>query len=147
MPLAPDGVSIAARSPLVAVAEPEPALRRKLAAALERRGCDVIEVRDGLELLEYLGEARERDEDWPQLVVAEETMPGLGGLDVLAELREAGAPMPPATILLVNEQDACPGLRLAARALGVAVVLDKPLDPVSMGWWVHRLVAALPDRR
>lgn len=130
------------RPPLVALAEPLPRLRRALSAALEARGCSVLEVQDGVELLEYLGQASTGDEDWPQLLVASEVMPGLGGLDVLSELQEAGAARPP-TILLAAR---AAGVRRAARALGVAVVLDKPPDPASMGWWVQRLVAPEPVR-
>ncbi len=131
------------RPPLVALAEPEPALRRMLADILEECGCDVLEVRDGIELLEYLGEACEGDEDWPQLLVAADDMPGLGALDVLLELRDAGSARP-ATIVLSRRP--CAGLRAAAEHLGVAVVLDDPPDRATMETWVQRLLSAAPVR-
>lgn len=131
------------RPPLVALAEPEPALRRMLAELLEGCGCDVLEVDDGVELLEYLGQACEGDEDWPQLLVTADDMPGLGGLDVLLELRDAGAARP-ATIMLSRRP--CPGLRAAAERLGVAVVLDDPPDRATMESWVQRLLTAAPVR-
>jgi CheY-like chemotaxis protein len=129
------------KPPLVALAEPEPALRAELAAELEARGCSVIELRDGVELLEFLGEVSEFDEDYPQLLVCEDIMPGLGALDVLAELRDAGSHGPPA-VLLADAPDRV--LRDEAHRLGVALVLDKPLDAATMGWWIERLAAVLP---
>lgn len=131
------------RAPLVALAEPEPALRRMLADALVGLGCDVLELQDGIELLEFLGGASERDEDWPRLLVAADALPGLGGLDVLLELRDADAARPP-TILLSRRPSE--GLRAAAERLGVAVVLDNPPDRVSMEQWVQRLLTAAPVR-
>lgn len=128
------------RPPLVALAEPEPALRAELAAELEGRGCVVVELRDGIELLEFLGEVQERDEDYPQLLVADLDLPGLGGLDVLVELRAAGAPGPTA-VLLADGADRA--LRDEAHRLGAVLVLDKPRDRASMGWWIERLAAVL----
>lgn len=129
------------RPPLVALASPEPALRRMSAEALEACGCEVLEVHDGVELLEYLARASDDDEDWPQLLVVSDEMPGLGGLDVLLELRDCGAARP-ATILLARRPFA--GLRAAAEALGVAVVLDDPPDRATMEAWVRRLVTTAP---
>lgn len=129
------------RAPLVLLAEPEPGLRAELATELEARGCTVIELRDGVELLEFLGEVSEHDEDYPQLLVTEDVMPGLCGLDVLAELHDAGYAGPPA-VLLADAPDRA--LRDEAHRLGVALVLDKPLDAATMGWWIERLAAVLP---
>jgi CheY-like chemotaxis protein len=123
------------RPPIVAVAEPDNDVRAKIVQVLEAEGCSVVEVHDGVELLEYLGEASERDEDWPDLIVAEAVMPGLTGIDALAEVR-LGHQGPPAILLADPEDlDACE----ASKGLGLTVVLDRTCAPATMGAWVERL--------
>ena len=72
----------------VLVAEDDPTLRRLLSLILRREGHEVVEARDGTELLEALAatlvDARLRPFD---LVVCEQQLPGMPGLCVLAGLR------------------------------------------------------------
>jgi len=72
----------------VLVAEDDPTLRRLLGLILRRDGHEVVEARDGSELLEALAtslvDARLPPFD---LIVCEQHLPGMPGLCVLADLR------------------------------------------------------------
>jgi CheY-like chemotaxis protein len=72
----------------VLVAEDDPTLRRLLGLILRRDGHEVVEARDGSELMEALAttlvDARLRPFD---LIVCEQHLPGMPGLCVLAGLR------------------------------------------------------------
>lgn len=64
----------------------------------------------------------------PDLIILDYMLPGLSGLEVTAELRRQGLPLP---ILMMTAYDA-PGLRLSAREAGVTELMAKPflLDEV-----------------
>lgn len=115
--LSPDQASLR-----ILVAEDDPTLRRLLAMILRHDGHQVVEARDGSELLEALAaslvDARLRPFD---LIVCEQHLPGMPGLCVLAGLRVRDA----ATgFLLLTEN---PDLQRRARELG-AVALAGPIN-------------------
>lgn len=72
---------------LLAVSEPQ--RRDALVSALVRKGVGVLEVLDGLELLELLGAELGRPGGWyPQIIFVDARLPHLDGIDALAEVRE-----------------------------------------------------------
>jgi len=115
--------SEAMRAPLkIMVAEDSGALRRLLALVLERDGHEVVEARDAGELLEALASAIVDEDGSPfDLVICEQTLPGVVGLSVLAGLRGSDRTTP--FILITGDQD----VQERARFLG-AVVLDHPFN-------------------
>jgi CheY-like chemotaxis protein len=99
------------------VAENDGALRRTLSAALRRDGHEVVEVRDGAELLEALASTLIEPVESPfDVVICQQALPGIPGLIVLAGLRSRQRPTP---FILVTDQAP---VRERARWLGAAVV-------------------------
>lgn len=110
----------------VLLAEDDAALRRLLAEVLRQDGYEVVEARDGVELLAEIDAtlvARwERSDAF--VVVADVHMPGFSGLDVLAVLRCAHCATP--VILITAFGDA--ETREEAHELGAVAVFDKPFN-------------------
>jgi DNA-binding response OmpR family regulator len=99
------------------VAEDDADLRRLLAVALRRDGHEVIEARDGAEILEALASTLIEPVASPfDVVICEQTLPGIPGLTVLAGLRSRQRATP---FILVTDQKA---VRERAGRLGAAVV-------------------------
>ena len=109
----------------ILVAEAQADLRRLLGAALRRDGHDIVEARDGAELLEALASTLIDPGASPfDLVVCEQRLPGMPGLSVLAGLRARDRATP---FVLVTDDPtiARHGLRLGATVLArldVAVI-------------------------
>ena len=100
---------------LIAGAAADP--RRLAGAALRRDGHDVVEARDGAELLEALASSLLEPDVSPfDLVVCEQTLPGMPGLSVLAGLRSRDR----ATAFVLVTEDPAIGWR--GRRLGAAVL-------------------------
>jgi CheY-like chemotaxis protein len=117
------------RVPRVLLAEDDQALRELIASALRHEGYDVVEARDGVELLGYLEAAavaagRGNGHTQVAAVVSDVRMPSLTGLDVLAVLRCAYWPVPVILITAFGDEDT----HAEARELGVNAVFDKPFD-------------------
>ncbi len=119
----------------VLVADDDPDMRRLLGVTLRRAGYDVVEARDGVDLLDQIESTIER-RDFFSVIVADINMPGLSGLDVLAALRCTTWATP--VILITAYGD--PGTRNEAKDLG-AVLLEKPLDLDALRIAVKRVVA------
>ncbi len=99
------------------VAEDDGDLRRLLSAALRRDGHQVIEARDGAEILEALASTLIEPVASPfDVVICEQTLPGIPGLTVLAGLRSRQRATP---FILVTDQAT---VRERAGRLGAAVV-------------------------
>ncbi len=99
------------------VAEDDADLRRLLAVALRRDGHQVIEARDGAEILEALASTLIEPVASPfDVVICEQSLPGIPGLTVLAGLRSRQRATP---FILVTDQAA---VRERAGRLGAAVV-------------------------
>jgi CheY-like chemotaxis protein len=109
------------RSLRILLAEDNHELRRLLSFVLRREGHDVVEAHDGSQLLEALAfsivEGGGQNFD---VVICEQSLPGIPGLSVLAGLRARDRAMP---FILIT---ANPEVQGQARRLG-AVVLDRPL--------------------
>ena len=101
----------------VLVAENDADLRRLLAVALRRDGHQVIEARDGAEILEALASTLIEPVASPfDVVICEQTLPGIPGLTVLAGLRSRQRATP---FILVTDEAV---VRERAGRLGAAVV-------------------------
>jgi CheY-like chemotaxis protein len=114
------------RRPRVIVAEDERDVRRMVAVALRGFGYDIVEARNGVELLDQLGDAL-LDGDVsarPDVIVSDIRMPGLTGMEILAGLRQSS--WPTAIVLMTAYADR--DLREEARRLGVDAFFEKPFD-------------------
>jgi len=106
----------------ILLAEDDAEMRRLLALVLRRDGHQVVEARDGGELLEALAwtliDPGREDFD---LVICEQSLPGVPGLTVLEALRARDR----TTSFILITRNA--GVALRARGLD-AFVLDRPFD-------------------
>lgn len=108
----------------VLVADDDDDLRALIAATLRSDGHDVVEARDGAELLERLDVAINSEDDKPDLLITDVRMPMLSGLGVLTALRRAHVSMP----VLVITVYADASIRAVAERLGAVGLLLKPID-------------------
>ncbi len=121
----------------ILVAEHDQDLRRLLGSALRRDGHEVIEARDGAELLEALASTLIEPVASPfDLVVCEQTLPGMPGLTVLAGLRSRQRATP---FVLVTDD---PAIGRRAGRLGAAV-LDR-LDIAAIRAIARRVSGVTP---
>ncbi|HZP43851.1 MAG TPA: response regulator [Candidatus Binatia bacterium] len=108
----------------VLLAEDDAPLRGLIAEVLRADGHEVLEARDGVELLAQIEAALVRR--WQRadafVIVADVHMPGFSGLDVLSMLRVARCATPVILITGFGDDET----REEARELGVVAVLDKP---------------------
>ena len=110
----------------VLLAEDDAALRPLIASALRGDGYEVLEARDGLELLANVESTLAEWGPRPEgvLIISDVQMPGLGGLDVLAILRCAFWAAPVILITAFGDEET----HAEAHELGAAAVFDKPFD-------------------
>lgn len=102
------------------LAEGDTNLRLQLAATLAAAGNEVVDLEDGVAVLELLG-----DEEWrPDVVIVDADLPRLTGLDVLHELRELSPPIP---VILLTELPQR-ALELQGRRSGAFAVLEMPFE-------------------
>jgi len=107
----------------VLLAEPDEELRERAAEALRLDGFRVVEVEDGLELLDYLEGLTGRGRlAAPDVIVSEMELPGKSALDCLWRLRQKDRVTP--VILIASEGE--DGER--AQRWGADLVLPWPLD-------------------
>jgi len=79
----------------ILVAEDSGELRRLIALVLRRDGHEVIEARNGAELLEAMAVTFvDRDARRPDVIICEHLLPGIPGLTALAGLRARDPAMP-----------------------------------------------------
>jgi len=124
----------AGRGKSVLVAEDEPHIRRILTTLLESSGFAVDAVQNGTEALERL------QGDTPYaLVLMDIMMPGVSGLEVLAQVRDLPHRVEtPIVILTAKGQDAD---RDQAFALGAAGFVTKPFSPKKLLARIHELIS------
>ena len=121
-----EGVGSSTARGRLLVAEDDPAFRYLLASALRADAHDVVEVSNGVELLDALGGSLVPG--WGagffDLVLSDVRMPGWNGLDALISLGH-GSALPPVVFITAFGDD-----ELHARALraGAVAVFDKPID-------------------
>ena len=110
----------------VLLVEDDEDMRKMVAFALTRRGLRVTQLRDGSKALEYLAGVALAggDGELPHVLLTDQRMPGVCGLDVIEATRVAGMRIP--AILITAFGDAETHGR--ARALGETPVLDKPFE-------------------
>lgn len=107
-----------ASNPRVLVVDDEPNVRLMFRTALET-GYQVDEVSDGAAALDFLATTS------PDVVILDLLMPGMGGMEVLRHLREAGNDVP---VVIVTAHGSIPDA-VAAMKLGAIDFLSKPLTP------------------
>lgn len=124
---------------LVLLAEDDDELRKFLAWRFRRLDLDVAEVRDGSELLSYIGKSLHFSSGVrvPNVLVSDIRMPGLDGMSVLATLRSNDWATPVVVITAFGN----PETHDEALRLGAAAVLDKPFDVDEL----CRIVVGLAD--
>lgn len=123
-PRRPSGRIALTRSTRVLVADDDPDLRASLVEALVADGFEIVQARDGQELLATLGAALKGDLEPIDLLVSDDCMPGFSGMQVLAGLRAAGCPLPVILVTAFGDTQ----LREEARRLDAVAVLEKPFD-------------------
>lgn len=109
----------------ILLADDDCEMRSLIAVALARDGFDVVEARDGAELLSRLAEAFVRS-DSPRfdLIITDHRMPRVAGLDVLRGLRLSHNAPPVILITAFGGRE----MRNVARSLGAVAVFDKPFQ-------------------
>ena len=117
----PAGIRTAMARPRILIIEDERALTDVLAYNLQREGYDTVIAHDGQEGLEMA------DRLHPQVIVTDLIMPIIDGLELIRRLAERPPPRSPVVAV------SAVGSRLrAARELGAADVLLKPVDPADL---------------
>ena len=125
------------------LAEDDFELRDLLASVLRADGHDVVEARDGRELLALLSpESGPVGANRFSLVVSDVCMPGLTAFDVLAKLRRELNGIPIILITAFGDQTT----HLRALRLGASRVIDKPFDCDELREAVHQALHE-PARR
>ena len=112
--------------PRILLAEDDEEMRRLLSTTLSRDGFEVIEAKDGNDLIRLIGDQifEGRGEPGIDLIVSDIRMPGLSGMNVLAGLRKADWATPVLLITAFGDKET----HQEARRLGAVGVFDKPFD-------------------
>jgi CheY-like chemotaxis protein len=128
----------------ILVADDDPDMRNYIAEPLRQRGCQVIEVEDGLQLLDFLGtrfsrrrRASEPNLLAPRIVISDVLMPGCDGLTALSSMRRWGWNIP---VILVSANDDPRVLTEGAR-LNVSAYFQKPFSIEDLCDTVEALLA------
>lgn len=115
----------------ILIVDDEPNLRLVFRTALESSGFQVEEANDGLAALLRL-------QTFPaDVVLLDLQMPGVGGMDVLHRLRDAGDDVP---VVIVTAHGSVPDA-VAAMQLGAIDFLAKPLTPEVLRGVVCEIIA------
>ena len=117
----------------VLVVDDEPALRDLVGSYLRSEGFEVVEAVDGEDALARFGERA------PDLVVLDLRLPGIGGLDVLREIRRTSSVYVIVLTARAEETDKLIGLEL-----GADDYITKPFSPREL---VARIRAVLRRKR
>jgi CheY-like chemotaxis protein len=121
-----NGGAVFYRAPSILLVEDDAAFRDLVAEQLREAGYDVIETRNGGELLEYVERhlapgARGRR---PDLIVSDVRMRGLSGFDLTGGLKLAGYGIPVIFITAFGSD----AVQEHTGELGVVAVLDMPFE-------------------
>jgi len=120
----------------VFVADDDAAMRHMLASALRKRGYEVLEARDGVELWSLIEADLECGVHAPGLVISDIRMPGMTGMEVLTELRRVNHSIPVVLTTAFGDE----ATHAAAEQLGADLVLDKPFDLADLHAIAHVLL-------
>jgi DNA-binding response OmpR family regulator len=111
--------------PCILLADDDGALRSVLASVLRKQGYEVIECRNGQELLDHLDcFAHPYASDDFDLIISDNRMPGANGLDILDGLQRCHD-YPPMLLITAFGDDAT---HEEAHRLGALGVLNKPFE-------------------
>jgi CheY-like chemotaxis protein len=119
----------------VLIAEDDAVMRKSLRSLLEREGYRCAEAENGIEAVDL---ARRHP---PQCVFLDLSMPGMGGLDVVRQLRADERTRRAHIHCLTGLAD--PAIRQQAGHVGFELFLTKPVDPQRILEVVHRQVQRL----
>lgn len=110
--------------PFILVADDDYAVRKLVAATLTADGYVVGSVRNGWEVLDYIGRSLSRSArfPYPSLLILDVNMPGLSGWAVAEGLAQGKSP--PALIMMTALADQAAHER--ARQVGARALLEKP---------------------
>jgi two-component system chemotaxis response regulator CheY len=122
--------------PHVVLADDDEDWRDLLAASLEGAGYEVEQAVDGRQLQSML-EAAEASGAKPDLVVSDQLMPHLTGLEVMAW---AGRHAPGVPFIILSAF-AAPHIREPALLMGAAAVLEKPVDVLALRTLIAEVLA------
>ncbi|MEX2455263.1 MAG: response regulator transcription factor [Rhodospirillaceae bacterium] len=92
-------VKLAARPPLILVADDDPLFRESLSANLLDSGYDITGFPDGEELLQYMDSGGDGD-----LILLDWKMPKVNGIEVLRRLRSSGHATPVIFLTVLSDQ-------------------------------------------
>jgi len=112
------------KKPHVLVVEDDADMRRLIAAVLRQDGYAVVEASGGVDLLDWVELTTGTHRGFFEAIVSDINMPDLSALEALEALR--ARPWKTPVILITAFGDSA--TRERADGLGVAMVLDKPLD-------------------
>lgn len=116
-------------------------MRILLTWSLRWEGYEVVECRNGTDLLDALSGATAEDEaDGVALVISDIRMPGISGLDVLRSLRLSESFPPVVLITAFGDEET----HAEADRLGAIALFDKPFDIEDLVAKVHEI---LNDRK
>jgi FixJ family two-component response regulator len=108
----------------VLLADDDEGFRTSAAAVLARAGFSVLQAQDGADVMEWARVGWELGLKAPDVVIFDVHMPGLSGIELLGEVRQAGCHTP--VILVTALCDA--QILDAAERLGAATLLEKPFE-------------------
>ena len=106
------------------LAEDDDDMRSLISTSLQADGYEVIEAKDGAELLELLAGATTSPMQRPDIIVSDVLMPGYSGLGVLAALHKSSWNVP--VILITARRDE--SVVNDAKRLGASAIVHKPFD-------------------
>jgi DNA-binding NtrC family response regulator len=116
----------------VLIIDDEPNLRLMFRTTLESAGYRVAEAADGRAGLEQLRKSRSPTD----LILLDLQMPGMGGMEVLRQLRDAGNPAP---VIVITAHGSIPDV-VSAMKLGAIDFLSKPVTPEGLRGIVAQVV-------
>ncbi len=111
--------------PKILLAEDDYEMRRMLAFRLRKAKYEVIECRDGYQLLDHMGNpVFEGQPDDFDIIISDIKMPGITGLEVLEGIYQSEWFTPMILITAFGDKET----HAKAEALGAAAFFDKPFD-------------------
>src|SRR3954454_12543813 len=114
----------------ILIVDDETHVRLSFRTALETDGYAVEEAKDGQEALGHL------ERNAPPLVLLDLKMPGLGGMEMLRRLRDAGNAVP---VVIITAHGTIPD-SVQAMKLGAIDFLSKPITPKELRRVVREVI-------
>lgn len=112
------------------IVDDEPDLTEVISFQLNQMGIQTLEAHSGSEALSILQENPSID-----LVISDVRMPSGGGIDLMKKVKKNWPSIP--VVLMSGFADV---MEEEAKAMGAAVLLQKPMDLSQIGEWVQKLL-------